>query len=146
MTEALPRNCPWRQDVAWLQVKPLGRAPHIQGLVTASVAKAWTLGLDPVTSGNAACILMHCRIQHQAPQGHFLGFFQSPPACCTQGSREERNTPVSIALAQPPASSLSLHLCKQFTCFFSAFSSFHLPPTPPPPAPPPDWICGFLLR
>ena len=85
MTEALPRNCPWRQDVAWFQVKPLGRAPHIQGLVTARVAKAWTPGLDPITSGNAACILMHCRIQHQAPQGHFLGFFQSPLPAVRRG-------------------------------------------------------------
>lgn len=107
-------------------------------------------GLDP---GSGSRHLRECSMHSHAlqntasgPAGSLSGLFPVAPACCTQGSREELNTPVSIALAQPPASSLSLHLCKQFTCFFSAFSSFHLPPIPPPPAQPPDWICGFLLH
>lgn len=80
------------------------------------------------------------------PAGSLSGLFPVAPACCMQGSRAELNTPASIALAQPPAASPSLHLCKHFACFFSASSSLRLPPTPPPPAQPPDWICGFLLR
>ena len=54
-----------------------------------------TPGLDPITSGNAACILTHCRIQPQAPQGRFLGSSQSPlPAVC--GGPGQNLTP------QPP--------------------------------------------
>lgn len=106
-------------------------------------------GLDP---GSGSHHLRECSMHSHAlqdtasgPSGSLSGLFPVAPACSTQGSRAELNSLASRALVQPPASSPSLHLCKQFTCFFSASSSVHLPATPPPPAQPPDWICGFLL-
>ena len=69
MTEALPRNCLWRQDDTWLRVKPLVRAPHIQGLVTAGVAEAWTWfwipppqGMHHAFSCTAGYSLRPCRV------------------------------------------------------------------------------------
>ena len=116
-------------------------------------SRGWSLlGLPRPGPGSGSHHLRECIMHSHAlqdtasgPAGSLSGLFPVTLACSTQGSRAELNSLAPRALVQLPALSPSLHLCKQFTCFFSASSSVHLPVTPPPPAQPPDWICGFLL-